>query len=76
MDNDFWDRFLTNIWNDLPGFLLILGVILWLFLPFAIYGIKEKLNKIIENQEMILGQLKYMNMSEAEKKKLKEKPKE
>ncbi len=38
-------------------FFLILMVIIWFFLPFAIFGIKKRLDDLIDIQRQILEQM-------------------
>ena len=51
---------MTGISEGLTIVLMVIGIIaavLWFFLPFAVFGIKDKMNQANENSTRVLGEL-------------------
>ncbi|MGE0093753.1 MAG: hypothetical protein AB7M05_20355 [Alphaproteobacteria bacterium] len=43
---------------------LFLVAVLWFLLPFAVFGIKGRLNNLIERQDQIIRELRQMRVAE------------
>lgn len=48
----------------LLGIFIFLTWVLWFLLPFAVFGIKRRLNNLIDRQDEIIRELRLLRISE------------